>query len=281
MTAELDRKQYRSVGSLLRALRERHRLTLDQLGERAAVAPAQLCRYERDTVEPSIATMRRILAAFGWAPTFGLEPTTAAIDEKLAVNKNPFQLCEIEVIALVEIAACAAGDGTALVLGGEIATVLQGLPAATVDVVIHVHPDHVKILAAAAAAHRQITEGRDGELELWSPGSSAIVRLSEVMPPSTMARLDFAPWLKRQEVPVVTLAELIASDALGPTARRSRRGWPRNEALNRFRNRSCERSDRSSGRQPGQTTVNLLLILWALQAPPVFGERCVLALPET
>jgi transcriptional regulator with XRE-family HTH domain len=220
MTAEPDRKQYRSVGSLLRALRERHRLTLDQLGERVAVAPAQLCRYERGAVEPSIATMRRILAVFGWAPTFGLEPTTAAIDEKLAVDKDPFQLCGIDVIRLVEIAACAAGDGAALVLGGEIAAVLQGLPMATVDVVINVHPDHVKILAAAAAAaHRQIIEGWDGELELWTPSTNAIVRLSEVMPPSTLARLDFAPWLARQEVPVVTLGELIASDALGPTAR--------------------------------------------------------------
>jgi transcriptional regulator with XRE-family HTH domain len=110
MTAEPDRKQYRSVGSLLRALRERHRLTLDQLSERTAVAPAQLCRYERGAVEPSIAT----------------------------------------------------------------------------------------------------------------PSTSAIVRLSEVMPLSTLVRLDFAPWLERREVPVVTLAELITSDALGPTARAAR-----------------------------------------------------------
>lgn len=39
-----------------------------------------------------------------------------------------------------------------------------------------------------------------------------------MLPATTLASLGFAPWLKRQQVPVVTLDELVASGALGPTA---------------------------------------------------------------
>jgi len=219
MAIELDANPYCSAAELLSALRRRHRLTLDELGERAAVAPAQLCRYEQGAVEPTLATLRRILAAFGWSLTFGLEPTMAAVDERLAVDKDPFQLCGVEVIALVEIAACAAADGALLAVGGEIAAVLQGLPVATTDVVLHVHPDHLSVLAAAAAqVHRQLLQGRDGAWELPFLDTCAVVRPAEALPATTVASLAFAPWLKRQEVPVVTLDGLLASGALRPTA---------------------------------------------------------------
>jgi len=219
VATELDERHYGSAAQLLAALRRRHLLTLDQLGERAAVAPAQLCRYEKGATEPSIATLRRILAAFGWNLTFGVEPTTAAADERLDAGKGPLQLLELDVIALIEIAACAAGDGAALVVGGEVAAVLQGVPVSTDDMVVHVHPQHVRTLArAAAAAHREIAEGPAGRLELRFRRSMAVVVPAEVLPPSTLASLDFAPWLARDALPVVPLDELCASGALRPAA---------------------------------------------------------------
>ncbi len=76
-----DRHPYRSAAGLLAAVRNHHRLTQRQLADRSGVHQPQLARYEKGTAEPTLPVSRRILDSVGWAPTLGVEPTTAALDE--------------------------------------------------------------------------------------------------------------------------------------------------------------------------------------------------------
>jgi transcriptional regulator with XRE-family HTH domain len=128
MPQPLDHRTYRSVAELIKALRWRHLLTQQQLAERTGVAQAQLSRYEKGTAEPSLATLRRLLEPLGWAPTLGLEPSTAALDECFRAGHTAAELLGPDVVSVAVLAAQAAADGADIVVGGDAAAVLQGVP---------------------------------------------------------------------------------------------------------------------------------------------------------
>lgn len=88
---------------------------------------AQLARYERGVAEPSVTMLRRLLAPLGWVPTFGLEPTTAVLDEQLERGCDPVALMGLDAVFLLEIVALAAREGVPLMVSGEAAAVLQGV----------------------------------------------------------------------------------------------------------------------------------------------------------
>lgn len=54
------------VGAILRSARERHGLSQRRLARRAGTTQAVVSRIERGEASPSIATLRRLLAALGW-----------------------------------------------------------------------------------------------------------------------------------------------------------------------------------------------------------------------
>jgi transcriptional regulator with XRE-family HTH domain len=54
-----------SPGTLIRATRERHRLTQTQLALRAGTSQNAVSRAERDEISPSVDTLQRLLAAMG------------------------------------------------------------------------------------------------------------------------------------------------------------------------------------------------------------------------
>lgn len=216
----IERISYSTVADLLRALWREHLLTQQELATHLGLDRAQLCRYEKGVQEPSLATLRKMLDALGWALTLALEPSTAEVDRRLDEPFDAGELLGLDVPALLEVAAAAVAKGADLVVGGEVAAVLQGVPVESADLVFHVRPAHVDVLVRAARTRVAATEryGEPGRLELRRVDVVALVVPVEVLPASRVVRREFRPWLSGRELPVVDLAVLYESGGLGPAA---------------------------------------------------------------
>jgi transcriptional regulator with XRE-family HTH domain len=218
---ELDRRQYRSVAELIKAVRLRHLVSQRELARRSGMAQAQLARYENGTQEPQLSTLRRLLEPLGWVPTFGLEPTTAVLDERFDAGLDPIGLLGVDGVIVLEMAALAAADGVGVAVGGEAAAVLQGVPVRTDDVVLHLRRRDLREFGRVARSkHRDVIRLDDGD-DSWGVcfgGAVAPLRLGDVLPPCRAVPPDFAPWLAHLATPVVDLDELVATGALGPSA---------------------------------------------------------------
>src|SRR5581483_87497 len=84
MRNRIHDRTYRSSAELIRAIRDVYVLTQDELAGRTGLSRYQLCRWENGVREPTLAMLRQVLGEFGLAVTFGMEPSTAALDERLA-----------------------------------------------------------------------------------------------------------------------------------------------------------------------------------------------------
>lgn len=60
----------KSLGTLLRELRQRHALSLRELSRKAGVSASLLSEVERDRVEPSISTLKKVANVYGIALTY-------------------------------------------------------------------------------------------------------------------------------------------------------------------------------------------------------------------
>jgi DNA-binding XRE family transcriptional regulator len=87
----LDRT-YRSTVQLMRAIGDEHVLTQHELAGRTGLSRYQLCRWEKGAREPTLAMVRRLLGEFGLAVTFGVEPSTAALDQRLEAGVDAIGL---------------------------------------------------------------------------------------------------------------------------------------------------------------------------------------------
>ena len=74
-----------SAHRLIREARRRARLTQTELGERAGRAGTAISRWERNEVEPSLATLRELVRAAGFELVIGLAPLD---DHDLALIKR-------------------------------------------------------------------------------------------------------------------------------------------------------------------------------------------------
>jgi transcriptional regulator with XRE-family HTH domain len=130
----LDRT-YRSTAELMRAIRDEHVLTHHELAGRTGLSRYQLCRWEKGTREPTLAMVRRLLGEFGLAVTFGVEPSTAALDQRLQFGVDAIGLDAWLLANRVVWPALLAG--VPMVVGGEFAAGLQGVPIEEPEMVLH------------------------------------------------------------------------------------------------------------------------------------------------
>jgi transcriptional regulator with XRE-family HTH domain len=77
---------------LVRAIRDEHLLTQDELAGRTGLSRYQLCRWEKGSREPPLEMVRRVLGEFGLAVTLGVEPSIAALDECLETGLDAIGL---------------------------------------------------------------------------------------------------------------------------------------------------------------------------------------------
>ncbi len=215
-----DRHPYRSAAGLLAAVRNHHRLTQRQLADRSGVHQPQLARYEKGTAEPALPVSRRILDSVGWAPTLGVEPTTAALDEALGVaDELGGPVLDTDVQLLLRVCAKAGEAGARIVVGGEVAAALQGVPTRSTELeVLVLESDLETLLTEAHRAHRPVErpDPRDdhGEADwlLWVGYIPARVHVVQVLPAARPVALG------EVRLHAVDLDVLMATGALGSAA---------------------------------------------------------------
>ena len=140
MGPRIHDRTYRSAADLMRAIRDEHVLTQDELAGRTGLSRYQLCRWEKDTREPTLEGIRQVLSEFGLAVTLGVERSTAVLDERLESGADAIALDSWLLANRVVWPALAAG--VPMVLGGEFAAALQGVPIEDPEMVLHVRlPD--------------------------------------------------------------------------------------------------------------------------------------------
>ncbi len=144
MARRTQDRTYRSTAELMKAIRDEHVLTQDELAGRTGVSRYQLCRWEKGTREPTLGMVRRLLGEFGLAVTFGVEPSTAALDERLAPGADAIGLDAWLLANRVIWPALAAG--VPMIVGGEFAAGLQGVPIENPEMVLHLRLNGLKAL---------------------------------------------------------------------------------------------------------------------------------------
>ncbi len=232
MTRRVDDRTYRSTAELIKAIRDQHLLTQDELAGRTGFSRYQLCRWEKGIREPTLLTVRRMLSPFGLAVTFGVEPSTAALDEQLQPGVHGIGLDAWLLANRVVWPALAAG--VSMVVGGELAAGLQGVPIEEPEMVLHLRPAELSALHRVARAARctlgifgsswdplepaEITVG--GELAVITMSDSIRVLLVEELPVAKVITVEprFAGDRPPIDVPVVPLAQLRESGILGSVA---------------------------------------------------------------
>jgi transcriptional regulator with XRE-family HTH domain len=135
MARNIHDRTYRSPAELIRAVRDENLLTQDELAGRTGLSRYQLCRWEKGAREPTLEAVRRVLSTFGLAVTFGVEPSTAALDERLEPGAAAIGLDTWLLAHRVVWPALAAR--VPIVIGGEFAAALQGVPIEDPEMVLH------------------------------------------------------------------------------------------------------------------------------------------------
>lgn len=215
----IEQTSHRGVAELLLAVRNHQMLTQQELADLCGLDRAQLCRYEKGHREPSLSTLRRMLGALGWSLLLSVEPSTARVDRILDAPFDALDLLDLDVIRLLEVAALAYENGAGIVVDGEVAAVMQGVPVVTGDLAILARPGDVELVGRAAAAqHATVGETEVGELAMFAGSASARLVPSQVLPASRLARVDFRPWFSGRQVPVTDLDVLYERGALGASA---------------------------------------------------------------
>lgn len=233
-TRRIHSRRYRTTGELLRAVRDQHLVTQAHLAARAGISGAQLSRYETGRVEPGHEVLRRLLGAVGLAPTYGVEPSTAALDEQFEGDEPFWYRVGFSSWLLVQRLVWPLVDaGVPLVAGGELATVCHGVPVPDPELVVHVRRRDVPALEPlVAAAHADLVraDGRpvdpdvgvaaEDELAVRAGIDTVRVLVSDTLPASTLVAV---PRLAHDgsrllQVPAATVEGLLASGSLGPAA---------------------------------------------------------------
>jgi transcriptional regulator with XRE-family HTH domain len=152
MAHRIQDRTYRSTAELMRAIRDEHLLTQDELAGRTGLSRSQLCRWEKGAREPTLQMVRRLLGEFGLAVTFGVEPSTAALDERLEPGVDAIGLDTWLLANRVLWPALLAG--VPMVIGGEFAAALQGVPLEDPEMVLHLR------MTDLTAFHRVVHNAR-------------------------------------------------------------------------------------------------------------------------
>lgn len=232
MAHRIQDRTYRSTAELMRAIRDEHLLTQNELAGRTGLDRYQLCRWEKGAREPTLEMVRRVLGEFGLAVTFGVEPSTAALDEQLEPGADPIGLDAWLLANRVIWPALAAG--VPMVVGGELAAGLQGVPIEDPEMVLHLRLTDLKAFQRVVRTARcslgflgssldplepdEITVG--SELVVVAIVGTIRILLVDELPVSRVISVErqYAGDKTPIDVPVVPLVALQESGMLGSAA---------------------------------------------------------------
>jgi transcriptional regulator with XRE-family HTH domain len=232
-----DRATFREVRDVLQYFGDLHTWTHEQLATRCGVGRVPLTRWLNGSREPTLSKLAAVIEPLGWRPMIVLERTEAAVDELVSESSSIEELLGYEVREILRTVHDAIEAGLDVVVGGEVAAVLQGVPVPTRHLDLHVRPDQVTPLLRLADRNRCEVMRLDGQLVIRAGRVSARVVVTQVLPALRMipfgsrrsgsdgstpaaeegetTRCDAEP-----RIPVVDLAELLAGGhGIGPSVR--------------------------------------------------------------
>jgi transcriptional regulator with XRE-family HTH domain len=232
MAHRIQDRTYRNTAELMRAVRDEHVLTQDELAGRTGLSRYQLCRWEKGAREPTLEMVRRVLDKFGLAVVFAVEPSTAALDERLEPGVEAIGLDTWLLANRVIWPALAAG--VPMVVGGEFAAGLQGVPIEDPEIVIHLRLTDLEVFHRVVQTARcslgvlgssldplepdEITVG--SELAVVAIVGTIRVLLVDELPVSKVISVErrYVGDKTPIDVPVVPLVALRESGMLGSAA---------------------------------------------------------------
>ncbi|MGI8815882.1 MAG: hypothetical protein ACR2G2_11590 [Pseudonocardia sp.] len=208
--------RFRTAADLIQYLCDLHLFTNGELADRCQIRREQVSRWLGGVHQPNLGNLTEALDKLGWTLVLSLERKPADLDELIANPPPLHQLLEHPVRAILEAVSAAAEAGLDVVVGGEVAAVLQGIPVPTRQLALHVCPEHRERFLRLAAKRRLVSavELADGWVVRSGP-VTAEVRLASVRPPSRIVTDDAG-----RPIPVVDLEQLMADpQSLGPSVR--------------------------------------------------------------
>jgi hypothetical protein len=180
------------------------------------VGRVQVTRWLNGDREPPLSKLGALLAPLGWKPMIVLERTEEAVSNLTMEPASLGELLDYDIAEMLGTVRAGVEAGFDVVVGGEVAAVLQDVPVPTRHLVLHVRPEHVIPFLRLATKRWQDATQVDGQWRLRHGPVSADVVSAEVRPASRIVTDH-----NGLPIAVVDLKELL-SDAtgIGPTVRR-------------------------------------------------------------
>jgi transcriptional regulator with XRE-family HTH domain len=222
-----ERARFRAAADVLRYFSDLHGLTQARLAERCGVRREQMTRWLTGVREPTLTRLAEVIEPLGWTPVIVLERTEAALNMLSSEEPGALgELLEYEVQAILDTVRAAVEAGLDVVVGGEVAAHLQGIPVPTRHLVLHVRPEHVtQFLQLATKEWHDVTRlAGQWVLRRW-PVAAEVVAAPVRTSSRIVADSGGLP------IPVVDLAELLVDpDGVGPSVRALAARRPKAEA---------------------------------------------------
>lgn len=214
--ADPEWARFASAADVFRYLADLNGWTHAQLAERCAVRREQITRWLNRANEPTLARLTEMLEPLGWTPQITIVRTEDALAELHTQPTPPYALLEYSVQAILTSVSEATENGLDVVVGGEVAAVLQGVPVPTRQLVLFVRPEHREPFAKIVAKHWMSVERyTTGRWDVRSGPLTAEIRLAPVRPASRIVADD-----EGRPIPVVDLEELVQdATAIGGSVR--------------------------------------------------------------
>jgi transcriptional regulator with XRE-family HTH domain len=197
--------RFRAAADVFRYLADLNGWTHAELAQRCGVRREQVTRWLNRDNEPTLARLAETLEPLGWTPLIMLARTEDALIE---LHRSPpplDELLEYPVRAILGVVADAVESGLDVVVGGEVAAVLQGVPTPTRQLVLHLRPEHRERFAALVCERWMSVEPLAvGRWQVRSGPVTAEIRLAPVRPASRIVGDH-----DQRPIPVVDLEELM------------------------------------------------------------------------
>lgn len=213
---DAERARFTAAADVLQYFIDLHCLTQEQLGQRCGVRREQMTRWLTGAREPTLSKLAELLEPLGWKPMIVLERTEAAVEELLTEPGRIEDLLDHDVRAIIATVVAAVDQGLDVVVGGEAAAVLQGVPVPTRHLTLHVRPEHVgPFVRLVGARWLDVARLAGGWMVRHGPVSVDVLP-APVRPPTRIVTVS-----ELGSVAVVDLEELlVGTHGVGPSVRR-------------------------------------------------------------
>jgi uncharacterized protein len=152
------------VAVLLRDARLHAGLSQAELAERASTSQSAINRYERGLVEPSIATLRRLLLACGVELKLGLLPASSSGDQPRP-GRNLRALLKRQRMRVIELARRRGAINVRVF--GSVAR-KEDTPESDIDLLVDLEPGHT--ILDLVGLRRELTEALGVSVDVTTVG---------------------------------------------------------------------------------------------------------------